>query len=132
DADADAALMHRPSYRSRLEQLRAAKKQHSAALAAFLPTVGAGFTYNLSNTSGFTGQNDWWAATAQVSLPILDRGLRLADVDEARARVREAEAAVEENELQVRQDIREAEAALEAAITSLEAARDQAELARRS
>lgn len=132
DADEDAALLARPSYRSRLEQLRAARRQHSAAVASFLPTVGAGFTYNLSNTSGFTGENDWWAATVQASLPILDRGLRLADVDEARARVREAEAAVEENELQVRQDIREAEAALEAAAISLEAARDQAELARRS
>lgn len=131
-ADADAALMNRPSYRSRLEQLRAAKRQRAAAAAAFLPNVGAGFTYNLSNTSGFTGENDWWAATAQVTLPILDRGLRLADLDEARARVREAEAALEENELQVRQDIREAEAALEAAATSLEAAREQAALARRT
>lgn len=132
DPDERAALLKRPTYRASLEQLVAARRRHSAAMAAFLPTVGAGFTYNLSNVSGFTGQSDWWAATAQVSLPILDRGLRVADVQEARARVREAEAAVEETELQIRQDIREAEFALEAAATSLEAARDQAELARRS
>lgn len=128
----ERALRLAPSQRSLQARVEAAEKQHTAALASFLPNVGVGFTYTASNATGFSGQKDYWTASATVSLPIFDRGLRAADVAEAKARIREARAALQEDELRLRQDLREAELALTAAATSLETAREQAALARRS
>lgn len=121
-----------PSVQSSEAQAEAARRQHTAAVVGWLPTVMGQFAYNHSNAAGFTGQNGTWAASVSVSVPIFDGGLRVAQIEEAGARRRQAEAQVREAELAAASALAEARADREAATSSLATSLEQVELARKN
>lgn len=110
-------------------QVDVARGGRSAAAARYLPNVGAFGRWQISNSGGFTGENDQWAVGLGLQWTILDGGLRESDIREGSARIAEAEASLASTTAKARQEVRQALLDLESARANAIKAREQRELA---
>jgi outer membrane protein TolC len=132
----------RPDLRAADDEVRASLASRRVALSAFLPSVGLGAgastSWLSSNPSPFFGQladqSRVWA-TLDLSMTLLDGGVRRARMSTADVVVREAELAREQLLDQVKLDVqvllaqeRAVRAALDAAVSAAESARRAAEV----
>jgi len=124
-----SALKTRPDVQAARLQVEVARGQRGAALARYLPNVGAFGRYQVSNTGGFTGQSDQWAVGVALQWQLLDGGLRESDIREAGARIAESEAAAQGAENRARLEVRQALLDFESAQANAIKARERRELA---
>lgn len=125
----EIALRSRPDVQASRLEVDVARGNRSAAAARYLPNLGAFARYQISNSGGFTGENDQYAVGLGLTWQILDGGLRESDIREAGARIAEAEANASGSENRVRLEVRQALLDLESARANAVKAREQRELA---
>jgi outer membrane protein TolC len=125
----EAALRERPDVRSARLQVDVAHGGRNAAIARYLPNLGAFGRYQIANTGGFTGEKDAWAVGLGVQWRILDGGLRESDIREGNARIAEAEAALSSAVAKARQEVKQALLDLESARANAAKAKEQRDLA---
>jgi outer membrane protein TolC len=80
----------RPDVTARDKAVQAAEQQVQEAQWRWVPTLSLQAQARWSNVAGFAGQNAVWLATANLVVPIFDRGQRYADAKERRAAVHRA------------------------------------------
>ena len=136
----DVALGQRSDLRAASERIVAAQQAERSARAAYMPSVSLGAG---ASTSWLSTRDATWATQLQdqarawvsldVSVPILNRGVRRGQVQSASVSVRAAEVASQRLQDQVQLDVHRliaAEAAAEASVASsaasVEAAREAA------
>jgi len=121
------------SDRADLKAARAAEALQQAlrksAWAGYLPSLGAFYRHQWSNTGGFTGSAETWAAGVALSWNLFDGGRREAEIREAGARVAEAEAARRSAEVKAQAEVRQALLDLGSARANAAKAREQRDLA---
>lgn len=119
-ADADSlivrALTDRPDVLARKQALSATEAMIDEAELRWLPLVNVQGTARWTNSEGFTGEEWSWALTANLVLPLYDRGARYADADQRRAQLATQRAELRRAE----QDV---DAAVRGALLDVEAAR---------
>jgi outer membrane protein TolC len=125
----EIALRSRPDVQAARLQVDVERGNRSAAIARYLPNVGAFARYQISNSGGFTGESDQYAVGVGLSWQILDGGLRESDIREGGARIAEAEASAASAENRVRLEVRQALLDLESARANAVKAKEQRELA---
>jgi len=125
----EIALRSRPDVQAARLQVDVQRGSRSAAFARYLPNVGAFARYQISNTGGFTGENDSYAVGLGLSWQILDGGLRESDIREAGAKIAEAEASAASAENRARLEVRQSLLDLESARANAMKAKEQRELA---
>lgn len=123
------ALRARPDLQAARLNEALAGSLRRVAEARYLPSLGAFFRWQIANVSGFTGQNDIWAAGLGLTWTILDGGLREAELREGSARIAEAEANRRGLENRVTAEVRQALLDLDSARANAVKAREQARLA---
>jgi outer membrane protein TolC len=123
------ALRDRTDVQAASLSVEIARGEKSAVIARYLPSVGAFFRWNVSNTGGLTGQNEFWTAGAALQWDLLDGGLREAQVREASARIAEQEAALAKTRRDALTEVRQALLDWQSARANAIKAREQRELA---
>lgn len=113
-------------------QVRAAEGMVRYDRFAWLPTVAAVAKGSYNSNTGFTGKTAYYDLILNVSVPLYDRGMRYAALEEDEAKLRAARAALRSAENQARAGWMAARANLQAAEAALAHAESQAELARRA
>ena len=88
----DEARGNRPDVTAREKSVLAAQQQVQEAQWRWVPTLSLQAQARWSNVAGFAGQNAVWLATANLVVPLFDRGQRYADAKERRATVLRATA----------------------------------------
>ncbi len=132
EAQETAALRGRPDLLARRQALAASDTILSEAQWRWLPMLTANFTGRYTDTPGFVGKNWLWSATANVVIPIFDRGVRYADAAERRAATRRLEQDVEKSERDLRAALAQTRAEIAVDRHTLEVALSQAAKARRT
>jgi hydrophobe/amphiphile efflux-1 (HAE1) family protein len=107
------AIRQRPDLRAREGAVAAARAMQREAELRWLPLLAGNGYVRWSDTKGFTGQNWLWAVSANLVVPLYDRGMRYAELTERKAAVARAEAelgaAQRQLEWQVKQALHEAQ-----------------------
>ena len=85
DASDSGAAQQRPDVQAKREAVAASDASLAEAQWRWVPMITANFTGRYTDTAGFLGQNWLWSATANLVIPLFDRGLRYAEADERRA-----------------------------------------------
>jgi outer membrane protein TolC len=129
DSLEQTALRARPDVQAARLQVDIERGNRGAAVARYLPNVGAFGRYQVSNTGGFTGQSDQWQVGIGLQWQLLDGGLRESDIRETGARIAEAEAAATSAENRARLEVRQALLDLESAQANAIKARERRDLA---
>jgi outer membrane protein TolC len=130
--DLGKAASARPDVEAARLGLEAAEKGRLVSWLKYAPNLGFNATYQLSNITGFTGQNGAYSLGVGLSWNLFDGGLREAEVAEAGARLEEASASVRAAEVKVQDEVRRAKLELASALASRAKADEQLKLARES
>jgi outer membrane protein TolC len=115
------ALAHRPEARAAAARVAQARRQVAARRAAFQPQVDAMLMLGGETVSGM-GSGGGYTAGLAASLPILDGGMRRADLAEAEAMKRKAEREQVAAAIEIERQVRSAVVSLAAAERSVRAA----------
>jgi len=124
------ALRDRPDVLAAISTVDLAKQQRTAAWLRYAPSVGAFGVLRWTNFSGFSGHETSWAAGVGVTWPLLDGGLREAEIREADARVAQADAARQNAEALAVEEVRRARLDMESALANKAKAAERVALAR--
>lgn len=106
-----------------------AEGSRTAVLARYLPNLALFGQFNISNTSGFSGEYGTWMAGVQLSWNLFDGGLREAELRETAARIAESKANVTGAEARARDEARRALLDLATARSNRTRAQEQMRLA---
>lgn len=135
-ADAEAliaqAVRERPELRARRQAMAATEAMIDEAELRWLPLVAVQGSARWTNSEGFTGEEWAWALTANLVLPVFDRGARYADARERRAQLATQRAELQRAEQDVESAVRGALLEVEAARTVLTTATAQVTTAKRT
>ncbi len=134
DGSDEASEPWKNSYRVQAAQagVRAAEGMVRYDQFAWLPTVAAVAKGNYNSNEGFTGTKTSYDLILSVSVPLYDRGMRYAALEEDEARLAQARAGLHSAVNQARAGWMAARANLLAAEAALAQAQSQAELAARA
>jgi outer membrane protein TolC len=132
-AQLEATSLHaRPDLQARRQALAAGEAQVDEAQWRWMPMVTANFTGRYTDTPGFVGKNWLWSATANVVIPLFDRGLRYADADERKATTRRLQQEVTKAERDLHAGLAQTQAEIAVDRHTLEVATSQAKKAQRT
>lgn len=112
-----AALRGRADLAALRLDIASARQAERAAWWGFMPFLDLNFLYRWQEAAGFAGQQDSWSLVAALTLPVWEAGVRLADIDSARAQINQAMAV----EAELARDIAERITQLQADLASAEA-----------
>ncbi len=134
--DADAlefeALRGRPDLLARRQAVAAGDAMLAEANWRWVPMLTANFTGRYTDTPGFIGKNWLWAATANLVIPLFDRGLRYAESDERNATSRRLQREVDKSERDLRSALAQTRAEIAVDRHTLEVAIGQAKKTKRT
>ncbi len=125
-----SAMEERPDLEAARVQVEIAETQRESARKGYLPNVLLVGNYNLSNTSGFTGEYGFWNLGVALSWNLFDGGLREAELRESAARLSESRANLAAAEARARDELRRALLDLASARANAVKADEQLALAR--
>ena len=134
DADAleSEALRGRPDLLARRQAVAAGDAMLAEANWRWVPMLTANFTGRYTDTPGFIGKNWLWAATANLVIPLFDRGLRYAESDERNATSRRLQREVDKSERDLRSALAQTRAEIAVDRHTLEVAIGQAKKTKRT
>jgi outer membrane protein TolC len=98
----------------------------------WMPMITLGANARYTDTAGFAGENWLWAATANLVVPIFDRGVRYADARERRATRSRLNLELDKAERDLDAGLAVAREDLDNAKASLALAQQQAQRAKRT
>ncbi len=127
-----SALRGRPDLLARRQAMLAGDSSVSEAQWRWLPMVTANFTGRYTDTPGFIGKNWLWSATANLVIPLFDRGVRYADADERRATTQRLSQEVDKSERDLRAGLSQTRAEIAVDRHTLDVALSQAKKAKRT
>ncbi|HET7752578.1 MAG TPA: TolC family protein [Anaeromyxobacteraceae bacterium] len=130
DALEQVALRERPDVRAADTSLRLAESNRQAVRARYFPVIGAFGRYQITNTAGFTGDEDVITYGLQARWDIFDGGLREADLRDTDARISEAQSAKRATENRAVEEVRRARLDRDSAVSNRVIAEEQLSLAR--
>lgn len=119
----------RPDVLAAQKNVSIAEGNRRSALYQYLPALSGFARYNLSNTTGFTGEYGTWVAGLQLNWTIWDGGLREIALSESGARIRESEANFQASVARARDEVRRALLDLDSAEANLTKAQEQVRMA---
>jgi outer membrane protein TolC len=125
----EEGILERPDLKAAQGNLELASRAHHTTWLKYLPSVGVSAAYQASNTQGFTGKYDSWAAILGVSWTLWDGGLRESEWRENEAKLVEAKANLRKSEITARDEVRRAQLELESARANLAKSDEQLKLA---
>lgn len=128
----EMALADRPELLARRQAILAAQSLLREAELRWAPLLTLGAFLRWSDTAGFTGEHWLWATSANLVVPLFDRGQRLVDVQERRRALQRMDAELRKTENDLRTQVQLAALEVQAARQGLAVAQTQAGLARRS
>ncbi len=105
-------------------------RTRQAGRARYFPVIGASGRYQITNTTGFTGDEDVITYGLQARWDIFDGGLREADLRDTGARISEAESAKRATENRAVEEVRRARLDRDSAVSNRVIAEEQLSLAR--
>lgn len=111
------------------KSLTMARRSVTDVWAQFAPTLTGVWNWAYTNSTGFAGSNTSWRAIVTLSWNVFAGGMRLADLDEKKARVREIRFNKEQMELQARMEVASADSQLKQSQKALESGQEMLELA---
>ena len=133
EADLVQTAVHdRPDLGARRLAVQAAKAQVQEAEMRWMPILAVNGTGRYTDTPGFVGKNWLWSASANLVVPIFDRGLRYADAAERRQTQNRLQLELDKAERDVRGNIRQAKVDIVAARRMLAVATSQSQKAKRT
>ncbi|MFZ4576771.1 MAG: TolC family protein [Myxococcota bacterium] len=132
-----AALMaqvvrNRSDLQAKRKAVEAAQSSLREAELRWLPMVTVGANGRYTDTTGFAGENWLWSASANLIVPIFDRGARYADARERRQTVVRLQQEVDKAEADLRAAVQQSQQEIEASRHTLVVATRQAEKAKRT
>jgi hydrophobe/amphiphile efflux-1 (HAE1) family protein len=126
------ARKNRPDLAARRQALLAAEALLAEAEWRWMPILTANGLLRYSDTAGFTGENWVWSTSANLVIPLFDRGSRYAEARERRQTLVRLEAELQKAENELAAQVRQAALEVESAGETLRVVQSQAEVARRS
>lgn len=126
------ARKNRPDLAARRQALRAAEALVTEAEWRWMPILTANGLVRYSDTEGFTGENWVWSTSANLVIPLFDRGSRYAEARERRQTLVRLEAELQKAENELAAQVRQVALEVESAGETLRVVQSQAEVARRS
>lgn len=130
--DRDQALRSRPDFAARRLAVQSADASVREAELRWMPMITLGANARYTDTAGFAGENWLWAATANLVVPIFDRGVRYADARERRATRSRLNLELDKAERDLDAGLAVAREDLDNAKASLALAQQQAQRAKRT
>jgi outer membrane protein TolC len=82
-----------------------ANRQVTDVWAQFAPTITGVWNWSYSSVTGFGGEHTQWRAIVSLNWSLFSGGMRLADLDESKARVREIRFNRDQAALQARMEV---------------------------
>jgi outer membrane protein TolC len=128
----ESGIRDRPELRARRLALDAADISVSEAEWRWLPMVTVQGVGRYTDTPGFVGKNWLYAATANLVVPIFDRGVRYAEASERRHTRSRQRLELEKAEVDLRAGVRQAVLEIDTARRTLAVAQAQSVKARRT
>ena len=116
----------RPDILALVESERQARRNLSVQKGALLPTATINAAYNIANDPSY---HQDWNATFQVSLPLFDGGLIIAQINQQKAAVRQSELNLESLRRSADQDVRTAFAQFNASVAQVVRLQEEVKLA---
>ncbi len=132
EAQETSALRGRPDLLARRQAMAAGDSLLAEAQWRWFPMLTANFTGRYTDTPGFIGKNWLWSATANLVIPLFDRGLRYAEADERQATSRRLQQEVDKSERDLRAGLAQTRAEIVVDRHTLDVAIGQASKARRT
>lgn len=127
-----AALKDRPDLASRRKMVEALQLQVREAQWRWTPMLAVQWLGRWSNVAGFAGQNAVWSATANLVVPIFDRGVRYAEAAERQSALARTHKELDKALADVRTVLQQAALDLEQARQTLTLSLVQVERAKRT
>ncbi len=124
-----AALANRSDLRASMQQLELAKTSRNSVWWRFAPSVVATGQIQRNTDPGAFGEQDSWTVMAVASIPLIDKGQRVVDLQDSFSRIRQAELMLEAKQNEVRLDIQTSRSKLEVTRQNLAVAEEQMQLA---
>ncbi len=124
-------LEDRPDLAARRQAVEAQRALVTEAEYRWLPMLAAQGVYRWSNVKGFTDTNTIWQVTANLVVPLYDRGQRYADAHERRVTLLRMQAEVEKAEADLKTQLRQVAHEVQLAESVVKIAAKQAEIAKR-
>lgn len=128
----EQAVHERPDMDARRLAVLAVKAQVQEAEWRWMPMLTVNGTGRYTDTPGFIGKNWLWSASANLIVPIFDRGLRYADAAERRQTKVRLQLELDKAERDLRGNIRQAKVDIAAARRMLAVATSQSQKAKRT
>ncbi len=126
-----SSMRQRPDLEARRQAVAAAQVALEEAQLRWLPILSIGGRLNYTDTAGFAGKNWLWAVTANLAVPLFDRGLRYADARERRQTQARLNAELSKAQTELKTALRQTELDLRTAEKTLAIALAQAQKAKR-
>lgn len=125
------SLQDRPDLAARRQAVEAQRSLLMEAQWRWMPLLAAQGVLRWSDVKGFVDTNTIWQVTANLVVPLFDRGARYADARERRATLERLTAEAEKAEADIRSQIRQAYNDIQLAQKVVVIASKQAEIAAR-
>jgi outer membrane protein len=130
DAAVAIAEQNRPDLRRSDRLLQAAIEESRRRIAALLPTVAAGWTYQRTDTETLSDRDNFWTFTVGLRVPLIERGGALwIDVKEQKYRVEQARLEYEALRRDVHLEVRRRWLEVDTLEANLVTAREERDLA---
>jgi outer membrane protein TolC len=136
--DGDLAVLmaqvvrNRPDLQAKRKAVEAAQSSLREAELRWLPMVTVGANGRYTDTTGFAGENWLWSASANLIVPIFDRGARYADARERRQTVVRLQQEVDKAESDLRAAVQQSQQEIAASRQTWAVAQRQAQKAKRT
>ena len=127
-----AGMRERPDLKARRLAVAAADTSVSEAEWRWMPLVNVQGVGRYTDTPGFIGKNWLWSATANLVVPVFDRGLRYAEASERRQQRTRLRLELDKAEQDLRAGIQQASLEIETERKALAIAQNQAEKSKRT
>lgn len=103
-------ISHRPDLQAALQRVEAADARVAAAIADRFPSISLSSGYGLLRQDVTAGliKGEFWSLLGNLTMPIIDGGRRLAEVDRKEAALREAVAGYQQKVLSAFQEVEDA------------------------
>jgi len=102
------AYEHRFDHKMSLSDVELAKTAVEAVKAKYHPSVDASWEYYAANHPRFDQESNNWAAIVSVTLPVLEGGLRVWELKEAKETLEQAKLALSDKRRNIRMEVENA------------------------
>jgi outer membrane protein len=103
-----SAYTHRFDHKMSLSDVELAKTAVEAVKAKFHPSVDASWEYYAANHPRFDQESNNWAAIVSVTLPVLEGGLRVWELKEAKETLEQAKLSLADKRRNIRMEVENA------------------------